>query len=116
MPKLAMTGAELFPLSNELPTYGRTRLLATAYPRVEKGGLAVIAVQEVPLDEVAITLVPSPTAIHNDPFHAIPHPISNRVVALIVQLVPFVELKIEAKVPPTVLPTATHKDPFHATW
>jgi hypothetical protein len=116
MPKLAITGAELFPLSNELPTLGRTRLLAIPYPRVEKGGLTVIAFQEVPSDEVAIVLVASPTATHNDPFHATPHPISNRVVALIVQLVPFVELKIEARLPPTVLPTATHNDPFHATW
>ena len=116
MPKLAMTGAELFPLSNELPTYGSSRLLATAYPPIEKGGLTVIAFQEVPFVDVAIVLVPDPTATHNDPFHATPKPISNRVVALTVQLVPFVELKIEAAVPPTVLPTATHNDPFHATW
>ncbi len=112
MPKLAMTGAELFPLSNELPTYGRTRRAATPRPRVENGEDAT-GVQVIPSDEVAIAAPPSPTATHTDPFHAIPYPAveNGEFTVTCAQEVPFVEVAIEA----SPCPTATHKDPFHAT-
>jgi hypothetical protein len=63
------------PPSTEIPTYGSTRLLATPSPLIVKGGFTVTGVQEVPLDDVAIKLLPDPTATHNDPFHATPRPV-----------------------------------------
>jgi hypothetical protein len=94
MPKLAITGAELFPLSNELPTLGRTRLLATLSAKTEKIFIP-LPVQLVPSGEVAIVSdKPIPTATHNDPFHVIPlpPPLLKTVVPVEVQEVPFEEV------------------------
>jgi hypothetical protein len=54
-----------------------------------------------------------PAATHTDPFHAIPCAPLSSVLDRVLQLVPFVELKIA--VPSLDLPAATHNDPFHAT-
>ena len=72
--------------------------------------------QEIPSFEYAIVLfVPSPTATHLFPFHAIPLPIvfntSELVLGAAVQVIPSLEYPI-VFVP---CPTATHLLPFHAT-
>jgi hypothetical protein len=54
-----------------------------------------------------------PAATHTDPVHAIPCAPLLSVLDRVLQLVPFVEVKIA--VPSPDLPAATHKDPFHDT-